>query len=182
MALYGVPLLERRINLEIDEVYTKLKAAIVKKGYKVLHEEQLNKISFKQGSLWGLMPKTAKKNVDLVLEPQESATAIKCASKLSSDWKNVTLVGCVSAFVLVVVCVWMASDLAGVLATGEASFWSWLITVGGRVNSDVGAVFVNLVWGLAGFLSVVITLEIVIVVYVRQKIDVFAAEFLDGLR
>jgi hypothetical protein len=181
MALYGVPLLERMVNLKIDEAYTKLKAAIVEKGYKVLHEETPNKISFKQGSLWGLMPKTAKKNVDLVLEPQESATRIKCSSKLSSDWKNVTLVGCALAFVLVVVCVWMASDLAGVLATGQVSFWSWLVTVGGRVNSDVGAVFVRLVWGLAGFLSAVIALEIVIVVYSRQKIDAFATEFLDGL-
>ena len=36
---------------------------------------------------------------------------------------------------------------------------------------QAGQAFVNLAWGLAVFLSVIILLEIVIVVYVHSKID-----------
>jgi hypothetical protein len=179
--MYGVPLFERVVRLKIEEAYPKLKATLIEKGCKVLHEEPPNKITLKQGSLWGLMPKTSKKTIDLVLEPQDGETRVKCSSKLSSDWKNVTLFGCVLAAALAVVCGWMASDLAGVLATGQASFWSWLVMVGGRVNSEVGAVFVRLVWGLAGFLSAVIALEALIFVYARSKIDAFATEVLGQL-
>lgn len=135
----------------------------------------------RQGSLWGLSPKSAKKNIQFKLEQQGDQTRLQCFSVLSSDWKNITLVGCVLAAVLAVVCVWMASDLTDVLVTNHSSFWSWLITVDNNVNLEVGGVFVRLVWGLAGFLSAVIALEAVILIYARSKIDVFAAEVLDGL-
>ena len=171
-------MLERTVNLKIEEAYPKLKAALVEKGCRVLSEESPKQISFKQGSLWGTSPKAAKKIVNVNFEAVDDETRITCCSRLASDWKNITLIGCVFAFVLVVLCLWMATDLASFMVTRELSFWSWLVTVRGSANLVVGHVFVNLTWGLAVFLSAIILLEIAIVVYVYSKIDVFAQDAL----
>lgn len=169
------------LNLKIDEVYPKLKAVFLEKGCKVISEEPPNQICFKQGSLWGIAPQTAKKTITATLEPVEDGTRVKCSSKLASDWKNITLVGCALAFVLVGLCVWMATDLSAFMVTRVPSFWSWLITVGGNVDLAAAHSFVNLTWGLTFFLSVIILLEVVIVVYARSKIDLFTQEAFNQL-
>lgn len=104
----GVPLLERTVNLNIEEAYPKLKAVLVEKGCRVHSEELPRQICFKQGSLWGISPKTAKKTVKVNFAPVDDGTRISCSSRLTSDWKNITLIGCTLAFVLVGLCVWMA--------------------------------------------------------------------------
>jgi hypothetical protein len=101
-------MLERTLNLKIDETYPKLKAAFANKGCKVIYEEPPNQIRFKQGSLWGIAPQTAKKTITATLESVEGGTQVKCSSKLASDWKNITLIGCVLTATLVGLCVWLA--------------------------------------------------------------------------
>jgi len=148
----------------------------------VVAKETPNHLLLRQGSLWGVLPRSAKKTVDIQLEPCGDQTRIQCFSRLSNDWKNVTLVGCVLAAIFGIFCAWMASDLTGVLATKQSSFWSWLIIVDGYLNSEVSGVFIRLVWGLAGFLLAVIALETAILVYAHLKIDEFAIEVIDGQR
>ncbi len=174
-------MLQRTVNLKIEEAYPKLKAVLIEKGYKVITEEAPRQISLKQGSLWGVLPKTAKKNVCINLETVEDGTKISCSSKLAADWKNITIIGCALAFVLVGVCIWMATDLSAFMITRQPSFWSWLISVGSNVNSMIAQAFVNLTWGLAGFLSIIIILEVAIVLYVRSKIYAFTEEALSQL-
>lgn len=171
-------MIERTVNLKIEDVYPKLKTTLADKGCRVLSEESPKQISFKQGSLWGISPKTAKKTVDVNLETTDEGTRITCSTRLASDWKNITLIGCVFAFILAGLCAWMATDLTTFMFTHKLSFWSWLVTVRGSVDLVVGKVFVNLTWGLAGFLSVIILLEIGIVVYVRSRIDKFLQDAL----
>jgi hypothetical protein len=174
-------LLERTLDLKIDETYPKLKAAYLDKGCKIISEEPPNQICFKQGSLWGIAPQTAKKTISATLTQFEGRTRIKCSSKLASDWKNITLIGCALAFVLVGLCVWMATDLSAFMVTREPSFWSWLVTVGGNLDVAVAHAFVNLTWGLAFFLSVIILVEATIVVYAHYRIDLSAQEALNLL-
>ncbi len=171
-------MLERTVNQEIQETYLKLKTSFLEKGSKITAEEQPNKISFRQGSLWGLTPKTAKKNIDVSLEQRDQGTFVKCISKLSSDWKNITVVGCSLAAVLVGICVWLGFDLSGALASGQESFWSWLISVDGEINHQLGGGFVNLVWGLAAFLIAIIIVETAVLIYANSKIDVYSSEIL----
>ena len=111
----------------------------------------------------------------------EDGTRVNFSSKLASDWKNITLIGCVLAFVLVGLCVWMATDLSAFMVTREPSFWSWLVTVGRSVDLAAAHSFVYLTWGLTVFLSVIILLEGVIVVYARYRIDLFTQEVLNQL-
>lgn len=174
-------MLEQTFNVSVEEAAAKLKAVFVEKGCRVISEEPPCQISFKQGSLWGIAPQTAKKTITVNLESADEGTKIKVSSKLASDWKNITLIGCVFALVLAGVCVWMATDLTTALSTNQNSYWSWLISAGGNMDSAAAQSFINLTWGLAVFLTVIIVLEGVIVVYVRSRIDVFSKEILNRL-
>jgi hypothetical protein len=177
----GIPLLERTINLTIEDAYPKLKAVLVEKGCRVVSEGEQRQICFNQGSLWGVLPKTAKKTVNVTFKPINCGTRLKCTSALASDWKNITLIGCALAFVLVGICIWMATDLNATLTSHVPGFWGWLITVEGTVNAVAAQTLVNLTWGLAVFLSAIILLEAAIVVYVRSNIDAFTEDALNML-
>jgi hypothetical protein len=167
-------LIERTVNIGIDKAYADLKAVLLEKGCKIISEEPQKQILVKQGSIWGMSPRTAKKIVEVNFAPVDSGTQVTCSSRLSSDWKNLTVVGCALAAVLVGLCLWITFDLDGFLVTQKPSFWSWLVTINGSVDFQVGQAFVNLTRALAVFLSVIIVLEIVIVVYVHTGIDRFA--------
>jgi hypothetical protein len=174
-------LLERPLNLEIEKAYNAIKAVFTKKDCKIISEQLPNKILFKQGSLWGISPISAKKKIQVNLESFNSTTKVTCTSRLGSDWKNITLVGCVLAAVLVGLCLWMAFDLNTFVSTNKNSVWSWLITVNGNVDSRVAEAFVNLTKTLAAFLSAIIFVEIVITIYVHNKIDRFAEQTLNSI-
>jgi len=169
------------VSLTVQETYEKIRTTLSNEKCRFLLEESPKQIVVKQGSLWGISPKTAKKTLKISLEATNNQTKISCLSKLASDWKNVTLIGCVLAAILVGLCVWMAADLTTFMSTNVPSFWSWLVTEGGYVNVLAERAFINLAWELAVFLTIVIVLEAVIVVYVRSKIDLFAAKVLESL-
>jgi len=174
-------LLERTVGLGIDKAYADLKAVFSEEGCKIISEEPPKQILVKQGSLWGISPKTAKKTIDATFTPVDSGTRVTCSSRLSSDWKNLTVVGCVLAAFLVGLCLWITFDLDAFMVTQKPSFWSWLATVNGSVDFQVGRAFVNLTNALAVFLSVIILLEIVIAVYVHSRIDRFAEANINSL-
>jgi len=164
------------VNLSGTQAYEKLKSSFTKNGGLVTAEEAPYRFAVKQGSLWGISPKTAKKTVTITLQSTGNKTTVEYSSKIASDWKNITIIGCILAFALTAVCVWMALDLEAFLINGNPSFWSWLVTTGGHVELQAGEALVNLTWGLAIFLSVVIVLELAILFYVRRKIEMYAQE------
>ncbi len=174
-------MLERTVNSEINKTYAALKVVFSSKDCKITSEKPPQQILVKQGSLWGASPKTAKKIVEVNLETVDSGTHLTCLSRLSSDWKNITLVGCILAAVLVGLCLWMSIDLSGFMLTRKPSFWSWIITSNGAIDFQVGQAFENLTKTLAAFLSIIILLEIAITVYVRARIDRFAEETINKL-
>jgi hypothetical protein len=162
------------LNLGIDEAYTKTKEALTKEGCTVISEEQNRRLVVKQGSLWGISPKTAKKTIMATFKGAGDKTGIVYGSKVASDWKYVTIIGCVLAAALIGLCVWMALDLSEFMTTGGPGFWSWLITSGDTVRFSAGEAFVNLTWGLSVFLAIIIAIEAAIYVQVGRKIEFFA--------
>ena len=172
-------LLKRTLNLEIEKTYADVKASLVSKGCKVLSEDTPKRLLVKQGSLWGMLPETAKKTIDFTFVAINSTTQVTASSRISSDWKNITIIGCALAAVLAGLCLWISVDLTAFLGSGKASFWSWLASVNGNVDVSVAQTFVNLTKALGIFLSVVIVLEIVVVAYAYTGIDRFAQETLD---
>jgi hypothetical protein len=171
----------RAVDLELQQAFDKLKVSLTEKGCTVVSETVPTQLSVLQGSLWGILPKTAKKNITLNLQPEGNKTKVDFSSKLAKDWKNITLIGCALAAVLVIVCVWMALDLSSFMVDGNPSFWSWLVTAREHVEFSAGEAFINLAWGLTIFLSVVIALEIAVFFYCRAKIEAFAEEILSQL-
>jgi hypothetical protein len=174
-------LLEKTVNLEADKTYANLKMVLLEKGCKTKSEQPFKRLLVKQGSLWGMAPKTAKKNMEFTLTQANLATQVTCKSSMSRDWKNITLIGCVLSTVLVGFCGWMAFDLTAFMASGKASFWSWLVNVNGSPDVQVGHSFVNLTLALAVFLSLIILFEVADVVYVQGRIDRFAEETLNSM-
>ena len=174
-------MLNRTLNLEMDQAYAKLKTILTQKGCKIVSEIPPNHLLARQGSLWGMSPATAKKTIDVALTPAELRTKAKCSSILSSDWKNLTIVGCALAVLLAGICMWMALDLNAAIESGKASFWSWLVFANGVVNVPVAKAFVNLTEDLAVFLSVIIILEVSIAVYAHKRIDSFAQRIFEVL-
>jgi hypothetical protein len=168
-----VLVLEQIINMEINKTYLDLKSVLTQDGCKIISELAPKQLLVKQGSLWGMTPTGAKKTITLNLASVDVGTQVKCTTKLSSDWQNIALIGCALAAVLVAVCGWMALDLNSFMTSGKASFWSWLATVNGRPDLQVGQSFVNLTVALAVFLSVIIILEVFDVIYVRGRVDSF---------
>lgn len=174
-------LIKQTINLEIEKAYVTLKDSLARKGCKIVSEEPPNHILAKQGSLWGLSPFTAKKTIGVTLEHSNDETQVTCSSRLSSDWRNITIIGCVLAGVLVGVCLWMTVDLHAFEVAGKANSWSWLVTVNGALDALAAQSLIRLTETLAAFLSLVIVLETVITIYVYRRIDQFAKEALDTL-
>ena len=172
---------ERTVDLQIEQAFAELKASLLGKGCKVLIEEQPTYISVKQGSLWGISIKTAKKVVQYRLSPVNHGTRIAYSSSLSADWKNLTVSGSALAVLVASLCWWIAMDLETFIITEQPSYWSWIASVDGYINFQTGQTFVSLTKMLTLFLVIILAIEIVVAVYAYFKIDSFAEETLKEL-
>ena len=175
-------MVERTVGLKIEKAYADLKAVLLEKNCMITAEEASVRISVRQGSLWGVSPVTAKKNVNYRLEAVNSGTRITCSSSLAADWKNLTIIGCVLSVVVVVLCLWMAVDLDTLVATQQQGYWSWIATVDGYVEVQTAETFAGLTRMLAVFLAFILAAEVTIVVYVQFRMNTFAEETLNALR
>jgi hypothetical protein len=178
----GVSLVERIVGLEIEEAHAELKALLLEKGCRIVAEEAPTFISVKQGSLWGISPRTAKKVVNYRFAPVDSGTRITCSSALASDWKNLTIIGSALAVLLASLCVWIAMDLDTLVITQQPSYWSWIATVDGYIDFQTAQMLAGLTLMLAVFLAIILVAEVVITVYVHFRINTFAEETLNALR
>jgi hypothetical protein len=68
------------------------------------------------------------------------------------------------------------------MITQQPSYWSWIVTVDGYVDSQTAQMFAGLTRMLAVFLAIILILEVVITVYVHLRINAFAEETLNELR
>jgi hypothetical protein len=177
----NVFLFERTVDLEIKKAHAELKVLLLQKGCRILAEGP-TLVSAKQGSLWGISPRTAEKIVTCRFVPLSSGTRITCSSSLASDWKNLTIIGTALAVVVVSMCWWIVTDLNALMTTQQPSYWSWLVTVNGYIDFQTAQMLAGLMLMLAVFLVIMIAIEMVISVYVHFRINVFAAETLSELR
>ena len=177
----NVPLFERTVDLEIKKANAELKALLLQKGCRILAEEP-KLVSAKQGSLWGISPRTAEKIVTCRFVPLSSGTRITCSSSLASDWKNLTIIGTVLAVVVVSMCGWIVTDLNALMTTQQPSYWSWLVTINGYTDFQTAQMLAGSMLVLAVFLVIMTAIEMAISVYVHFRIDVFAEETLSELR
>lgn len=158
-----------------------LKARLLKENGKIVAEEPPASISFEQGSVWGATPRTAKKRVIYRLSSHDSETRTVASTSLASDWKNLSIVGCILAVLVASLCWWISIDLKTLLITHNASVWSWIATVNGYTDFQIAQVLIGLSEGLAVFLVIIVVLEALVVMYVRSKVDSFAKDTLNSI-
>ena len=169
------------MNWKIEDAYAKLKEVLLKQGCKIVAEEPPKTVIAVQGSLWGMTPRTAKKQVNYRLYPHDSGTQITASSSLASSWKHLTIVGSALAVLVAAMCGWIAIDLEAFIATQKPSSWSWVATVDGYADLQVAQMLAGLGRALAVFLAVVIVLEVVTALYAHFRVNAFAEETLSSL-
>ena len=172
---------KQTIALEIEEAYANLKALLLSKGCRVIADEAPNHLSVSQGSVWGVSPKTAKKVISYRFSSLDSGTRLTVTSKLTSDWKNITITGSAFSLVMAFLCLWIASDMDALVTAQKPGYWGWIAMTDGYVNLQAAQTVATLTRALAVFLAVVVALEIVIFVYVNSRIDEVAKGHLDSL-
>jgi len=173
---------ERIVNLKINEVFGKLKQLIILKGYAILNEESPSILTIKQGSIWGMTPRTAKKIVTFNLQSVKSGTSIKYSSKLAPKWKNLTMVGYLSSSFLILLSFWITIDLELSLLNRAPSFWSWIATYANTINFSALQSFSFLSKLLFFFLIVILLIESIIVIYSYLKVNLIAEETLNQFK
>ena len=172
---------EKVVGLEIEKVYSGLKDFLLKSDCKIISEEPPIFISVKQGSIWGVSPRSAKKIVSYRLFPLDSGTRIASSSSLTSDWKNLSIIGSVLSVIVTLLCFWIAVDLDAYITTQKPSNWSWLAGAYGYTGFQRALILTNLTKILAVFLAITLALEILVAVYVSVRINAFAEESLSAL-
>ena len=173
---------ERTVGLDVAEAYAELKTLLLRKGCRVVAEEAPNRLLVEQGSVWGVSPKTAKKEIDCRLSSLDSGTRITVSSSLASGWKNLTIIGSALSVVVASLCWWIAIDLDMFVITHKPSYWSWLAVVDGSLSLQIAQVLSGLTRAFAFFLIITLALEIMVAVYVKHKVNEFAAQSLGSLR
>jgi hypothetical protein len=171
---------EQTVNMPIADAYNDLKAHLKEQGCKTLSETPPSNLTVKQGSLWGVTPRSAKKIVTCSLNQTAGETKICCSSKLSRDWVNLTVAGTALAVVVVGLCLWMSADLTVFLGTAQPNTWSWIASTGDYIDYPRAEAFINLTNLLAIFLSAIIAAEAAIAFYARSRIDQFAKSVLSA--
>ena len=167
--------------MEIEKVYAGLKAFLLKSNCKIISEEPPIFISVKQGSIWGVSPRSAKKIASYRLFPLGSGTRIASSSSLASDWKNLSIIGSILSVIVALLCFWIAVDLDAYITTQKPSNWSWLAGAYGYTGFQRALILANLTKVLAVFLAITLALEILVAVYVSVRINAFAEESLRTL-
>jgi hypothetical protein len=170
------------VSVGIDEAYAKLKAQLTQNKCRIIAEKAPENVSVVQGSLWGTSPKTAQKKTNYTLWKDASGTHVASASTLTAGYINLTVVGCMLSVALALVCVWMAYDVQAYVSNGVQGFWSWLAQTHGRLNDDMAALFIKIMWIFVAFLTVTLVAETIIIFRVRAKKELFAEETLKTLQ
>jgi hypothetical protein len=171
-------LLEKSVGLKIETAHGKLKDFLLKNKCAIIAEEAPTHIVVKQGSLWGISPRTAKKKISYRLISQDSGTQISSSSSWTMDYKNLTIIGIVSSVFLAILCLWISADLQAYIVTLKHTYWSWLANAQGMIDLQRAQLLINLTRTLAAFLTLTLTLEVIVIVYAHHRIDMFAEESL----
>lgn len=172
---------EKTIPLPIEETYQKLRNLLLTKGCKIVNEQPPNFAWIKQGSLSGILPKSAKKNIRFELSSSESKTKITAKSDIDSVWTNLTLYGSILATVLAGVLLWAAADMEAYAMTAKSGVWTWLAGAYGYPDVDRVLFTVAVNRDAAFFLILAVVFEVVIAAYVYPRKDAFAKDALNEL-
>lgn len=175
------PLSEKTVPLPIEQAYAELKNILLKNKCKIIEEKPPQYISVKQGSLSGILPKSAKKTIQYSLSPEGTGTKITSSTKIASDWTNLTLFGNIFAAVLAGIFLWIAFDMENYILTGKAGFWNWLARAYGYPDIYYTMFMINVTRAIAIVLVLTIAAEILIVIYVYPRKNAFAEETLQAL-
>ena len=145
----------------------------------VVAEEVPNFLRVTHGSLKGISPVSAKKVVSFYLSSEVSGTKIASSSEISVGWRNLAIYGSIVAGVLVGILLWIAGDMSGYVESARSGFWAWLAQIYLPYDPSMAVFIVSVIQALAVVLVATIVLEIIVVIYVYQKKNVFSQQTIE---
>jgi hypothetical protein len=170
---------EHLINLSAKEIYFKIKQFLKTNSYKIIIDEPSSYLSIAQGSIWGILPNTAKKTIRFHFDSIKTGTRIYFSSSFAPEWKKLTIVGYVFSFFLTILSLWINIDLDNYIISGNPSFWSWIATSANTTDINSVQSFSNIAKTLAFFLILILLVESILVIYSRFRINDVAEEILN---
>jgi len=170
---------ERIVNSKTNDIYFKMRQFFLDRNYQIIADNPPSNLSIKQGSIWGILPRTAKKIINYSFSSFQSETQIRFSSSFAPEWKTLTILGYVFSFFLVGLSFWISTDLEHYILTGNSGFWSWIATSANTSGFSSAQSFSDLARILALFLILVLIVETFLVLYSRFKINDVANEILN---
>ena len=174
-------MLQSTASYPIEQTYIRLKKILLDSKCKIISEKPPKHICVTQGSLRGILPMSAKKVISFNILKEESGTKIETSSRISTDWKNLTLYGSIIAAVLMVIFIWILIDMNSYFETGRPVVWAWLAQMYGSYGSWGAMFIIRLIQSLAIFLAFTIVFEIIIVIYVYPRKDAFSRQVIEKI-
>ena len=138
-------------------------------------------IQAKQGSLSGVLPKSAKKIIEFQLYFEGTGTRITSSTRIDSAWTRLTIFGNVAAAIVVGLFLSIASDMQNYIENAKPGFWTWLARAYGYPDLRNAIFMIEMTRALAVFLILAIAAEMLIVVYVYPRKEAFAQEILRAM-
>ncbi len=170
---------ERLVNLKINEIYSEMKQFLMDRNYPIIVDEPSVYLSIKQGSIWGILPRTAKKIINYTFSSTKSGTRIHFSSSFAPEWKQLTIIGYIFSILLIGLSFWISTDLNHYLLTGNTGFWSWIATSVNSTGFNSAQSFSDLARILTLFLILILLVETFLVIYSHSKINGVAEEILN---
>jgi len=175
-------MLESTTSCPIEQTYIILKKILLNSNCKIISENPSQHICVSQGSLRGILPMSAKKVVTFNLFNKGSGTKLETFSRISTDWKNLTLLGSIITAILMGIFIWILIDMNSYFETARPVFWAWLAQMYGSYDSGGAMFIIRLIQSLTIFLVFTIVFEIIIVIYVYPRKDAFSRQVLEKIK
>ena len=172
---------ECKVPQSVQQTYSRLEKTLVDSNCKINAKEPPYCIRVTQGSLFGVSPMSAKKEVSFNLCGEGSQTRVVSSSQIASDWKNLTLYGNVITAFVIGVFLWITLDMNNYIQTAKPGFWAWIAQLFESPNMGEAILVSNLIQALAVFLVFVVLIEILIVIYVYPRKNAFSQYALEKI-
>lgn len=167
--------------MPIEKTFSRLKQVVDENSCKIVSEEAPNFLRITHGSLKGISPVSAKKVVSFFLSSEVSGTKIASSSEISVGWRNLAIYGSIVAGVLVGILLWIAGDMSGYVESGRSGFWAWLAQIFVPYDPSMAVFIVSVIQALSVVLVATIVIEMLVVIYVYHKKNVFSQQTIETL-
>ena len=173
--------MEKTVFLNLKDTYRHLREILFKEKCKIIEDDASKTIVVEHGSLWGISPKTSKKNIKFNLIPESSRTRIVTETTWTSGYAVVSVFGLVLVVISTGFLFWVVSVLRAELIGAQSSLGGRFLELIGYSGYRRALVLVGIVEFFALMMLAFLAFEIILTIYFYVKRNNFAESLLNPL-